>query len=340
MPLSYEQNLNLVGRAINASLGVVSPSMLFFTALAAQELGFWSGRYSVEDSDLPGTVGWTVDESISYLIANGYIAGYPSSQVQPVAVGSLPGFGLVAEPVLQPGLEAGPSFSLLTPVGGDPMAALEPGADLRDFGINGAGADVGFAALGVMALSRLLAMLPAALRGVVGPAIRALGGVGTRIGWTRLPSWVQTVLVTLGVSAGIDILIDTGVDDTGLVQVPGTSDLSAMGVLGGVGMPGLTIVKRWTANGVPFVMLSDGRLGARNKRGIWKVWRPKKPIVIYAGGANNLNTMLRADKALNGQAKRIAEMLRRRAAGPRPRSKKEPSVVVIGADGQRITNVK
>ena len=95
------------------------------------------------------------------------------------------------------------------------------------------------------------------------------------------------------------------------------------------------VVGSWTANGVTFYRLADGRLAVQNKRGRWKVWRPKKPIVLYASGAKDLNTMLRADRALNTQAKKIAAVLNRRAK-PRQRAIKAAAPTVIAIDGRAI----
>ena len=98
------------------------------------------------------------------------------------------------------------------------------------------------------------------------------------------------------------------------------------------------VVGSWVANGVTFYRLADGKLAVQNKKGRWKVWKPKKPIVLYADGASNLKTMLRADRALNKQAKKIAAMLNRRA----PRRKSAPvsrgNPVVLG-NNARIVDV-
>jgi len=240
-----------------------------------------------------------------------------------------------------PSLSAGPSFAMQV-LQRSVLTMPEAGADLRDFGGDLGGGDVALAAAvpGVVAagaligLRALLARLPIALRSGVEAAIKALGGVGTRIGWNRLPSWVQQLLIFSGITAGIDILIDTGPDDRGLIPLPGTSDLAVGGVLGGA-MPGLSIVRQWTANGVQFIRLSDGRVGARNKLGIWKVWKPKKPIVLFSGGAGNLRTFLRADAALDRQSKRLKTALNRRA----PRTKRAPKAVqgqVVAVDGVKL----
>ena len=77
---------------------------------------------------------------------------------------------------------------------------------------------------------------------------------------------------------------------------------------------GGTVVSSWEANGVTFYRLADGRLATQNKHGRWKVWRPKRPVVLHrtGPGARDLGTLLEADAVLQKGAKRIARMLRAR----------------------------
>lgn len=151
----------------------------------------------------------------------------------------------------------------------------------------------------------------------LGPRIVAWAGPlvkGTILKWGALPSWMRSIIIMIGIEKGADLLIDTGPNDSGLIQLPGTSDTSVAQVLGGgSGFGAVEIIDTWEANGVPFVKLSDGRLGARNNKGRWKLWRPKKPIVIYASGAPSIKTFIRADKALDKQAKALRKAIGRRA---------------------------
>jgi len=71
-------------------------------------------------------------------------------------------------------------------------------------------------------------------------------------------------------------------------------------------------VSTWTANGIVFHRLSDGRIAVRKKTGVWSIWRPKKPTVIYAQGPNNINDVLKADAIIDRQMKKAAKALRRR----------------------------
>jgi len=98
------------------------------------------------------------------------------------------------------------------------------------------------------------------------------------------------------------------------------------------------VVGSWVANGVTFYRLADGKLAVQNKRGRWKVWKPKKPIVLYADGASSLKMMLRADRALNKQAKKIAAMLNRRAPRPKSRKKDDNPTIIVQGSGRVIDN--
>jgi len=165
----------------------------------------------------------------------------------------------------------------------------------------------------------------------------------TRSHWDNLPGWARTALAAVGFGVGVDLALDIpGIPGDSLIRdvIGGGDDLGR-----GDHLPqhmvdghlGAHIVGSWQANGVTFYRLSDGKLAVQNKKGRWKVWRPKRPIVLMPGGATNLKTLLKADKLLNTQAKKIAVMLNRRA----PRSKKaatsQGKSTVIASDGKVIS---
>jgi len=155
----------------------------------------------------------------------------------------------------------------------------------------------------------------------------AAAGAGSRMVST-LPGPVRAVLAVLGIGAGTQLVfdwIDVGDGDSGLQ-------------LNGVGGIGTTVIGRWEANGVQFFRLSDGRLGAVKKDGRVKLWRPKKPIVLFSGGAGNLRTFLKADAALDRQSKKLRKVLTRRAPGAR-RSKQQMHYPPHDG-GVSVTNVK
>jgi len=141
---------------------------------------------------------------------------------------------------------------------------------------------------------------------------------GSRVRWDSLPTWVQAVLTGLGLVIGTDLLINEGPGDIGLIQLPGTSDSVAVSgggdpSVGGtvwVGNRSYEVVSGWQANGVQFWRTRSGHLMTKNKHGVIKVWKPKKPIVLFADGAKDLRTLLKASKAIQKQGKKLATMLR------------------------------
>jgi len=228
------------------------------------------------------------------------------------------------------------------------LATLQAGDDLRDFAQGGAPVaelvafepntfnDMGSlgspAGTAIVLTSRALAArLPAGLRGNFLAWVTGLAA-GTRVLWTQLPTWLRSALALIGVS-GATIVVDEAFEG------PRLPDIQVGGPLAAIGQPGSGVIGSWQANGVTFYRLSDGKLAVQNKRGRWKVWRPKKPIVIYASGATDLKTMLRADAALNKQAKKIAAMLNRRAPKSRKSSKSGSTPVVIAQRGSSIIDV-
>lgn len=163
-------------------------------------------------------------------------------------------------------------------------------------------------------LSSLGAAIPAVIA-----ILRAIGIVlarGIVVRWNQIPRWAQLALTAIGITAGTDILLDMGPGDEGWIDIP-SFDLPLFPAVGGADDPltesilALT-ASTWNANGVQFHRLVDGRLAVRNKHGVWKTWRPKKPIVIMPTGQADLKDLIRADNAIQKQAGKLAKMLRGR----------------------------
>ena len=137
----------------------------------------------------------------------------------------------------------------------------------------------------------------------------------------------QAAVTTVGAAAGTNFIMDE------VSGGPGEPDGSALAkiITGNGGANGFpTITKTWTSNGMQFGRLSDGRNFAVKLDGTITFWRPKRPIVIFRGGAGDLRTFLKADGALNRQAKKLSKALARRAPrrrAPRPTSRQEPTLV-------------
>lgn len=237
--------------------------------------------------------------------------------------------------------------------------SLQAGDDLRDFqnvsltGDNPITDEFGIAA-GAGTGGTALAIAGRALKLILG------GGGGRLLAatWNSLPSVARSALTQVGIGVGALIAFN---GDIPFITLPGqgssvaTFDASQEGGAALAGGPGaatrhvdiqigsnplqpVQVVGSWIANGVVFYRLADGKLAVQNKKGRWKVWRPRKPIVLYADGASSLKTMLRADKALNKQSKKIAAMLNRRA--PRRKSSAAtPHNPIILGNNARVVDV-
>ena len=174
---------------------------------------------------------------------------------------------------------------------------------------------------GVLTLAALLTRVPAARHVAIQAAARTLGA--GRAAWNRLPGWLQAAILGVGYAA-IDLLIP---DEYAFPSTfpGGVQPTAPPGALPGALQHithGANIVGTWVANGVVFYRLADGKLAVVRKNGTVRVWRPKKPIVLYSDGAKDLKTMLKADKALDKQARQLAKVLSRRA--PKPSSRRAP----------------
>ena len=230
---------------------------------------------------------------------------------------------------------------------------MQPGDDTRDFTpsiyeMNGGGSATVWTGVpgdqdltvtpvvapAIITGSQLAVRVPAAIR----PQFTAwLSGrvVGSRVAYSNLPSWLRTALTVLGLT-GATIAVDASLDS---LDIPfdqwGPKQETEVDIQI---QPGVSaqVVGSWVANGVTFYRLLDGKIAVQNKKGRWKVWRPKKPIVLYSDGASNLKTMLRADRALNKQAKKIAAMLNRRAPRPRKSAKSASNGIIVQGAGRVI----
>lgn len=146
-----------------------------------------------------------------------------------------------------------------------------------------------------------------------------------RTQWTQLPWWCRWILGAMGFKQGMDFIFGGDEDDPAEIEnapdnptIPGlpADGAGALMIPGQGGMiPSLEapyVVGSWVANGVTFYRLWDGRIAVQNQKGRWKVWKPKKPVVLYPGGAGNLRTLLRADRIAAAQLKRLNKAIIRR----------------------------
>lgn len=137
----------------------------------------------------------------------------------------------------------------------------------------------------------------------VGPWLAGLAD-GAIVAFDALPGPVQDGLIALFALIGVQVVKGIGVTIfNDLTHHSGSGS--------GAGTVPAGFMRAWVANGIQFYRNASGMLGVLNKRGRWKQWRPRHPIVIYSNGAHSIKSMLRAEKAMKKQAKEIETMLKR-----------------------------
>ena len=189
----------------------------------------------------------------------------------------------------------------------------------------------------VVTLAALVAKWGSVMGNTIWTFLRGLGvAMGSRISSVNLPGWVKTALGFLGFKEGMDIVLSV-TEGQFPDLIPGDGFPSLPGFGGDaphIEIPGATahVVGSWSANGVTFYRLADGRLAVQNKKGRWRVWRPKKPIVIMPTGMANLRDLIRADAVVDKQVKALSKMINRRKPKPAPKAKALPAPVVVHAD--------
>jgi hypothetical protein len=180
---------------------------------------------------------------------------------------------------------------------------------------------------------------------------RTLGPAGsmTLAQYNRLPNRLKDNLAQAGLTAAILAGFEWGDDDEEeegifimdadtqelIDQLMGDGFQSMIPAVQGM-MFGGGIVKAWTAgsfkNGQPirFYRTADGRVWVQRENGTWKSFTYKKGVMIYSDGATTLRSFLRADRALDHQAKLLRRALDRRAPRRQPRALKAPTIIETG----------
>ena len=114
----------------------------------------------------------------------------------------------------------------------------------------------------------------------------------------------------------------------------------------GPGSFGTVVLKSWTTSPprtpvdeqVWFYRMSDGWTWVYSpKKREWKRFRQPKPTVIYAGGAGNLRTLLKAVGITSRQLKRIDKAVNSRL-GPRKRTRTR-TVTALPATTPRVVQI-
>jgi len=273
-----------------------------------------------------------VPEDTSYYLSRGYnLEGSNGTALVPAGE-DLRDYGFDAQ---QEGTEILP-VPTADPVPVGPLTALDVGV------IPVAG--------GVIRATQLATRVPSLIRPQYLTWLAA-HSVGMRLSWASLPWWLRQALQGMGLT-GVVVLVDSllgpDIDIPFFPSLPlGRGDAMAPPrdvdiQIGGHVIHGRQIIGSWNtnptdpANGQVFYRLDGGWLATQKKSGVWKTWKPKKPIVLFADGAKDLKTMLRADAALNKQAKKLATMLNRRAPRSRKAEKKAIPLNIVQGSGRLI----
>jgi len=245
------------------------------------------------------------------------------------------------------------ALSVSDPVSVAPVAiagGMQAGDDLRDFqqvstltGDNPVTDEFGIAAPASFGVA--LAMAGRALRII-------MGGGGGRLAaatWNALPALVRSALTQAGIGIGAFIAFNGDIPFITLPGQGGPGDpllpMPQNGVdiqVGGHAMHAAAVVGSWNTNpkdpsmGVTFYRLANGWLAVQKKNGSWKTWKPKKPIVLYADGAKDLKTLVKAERAVTKQAKALAKIINRRAAPKKRSTAATHSPIILGRNAHIV----
>jgi len=155
---------------------------------------------------------------------------------------------------------------------------------------------------------------------------------------------------------GLASLLQLGDDNASVIEIHGTEaellQLQGGGGMGGLTLvpglgnlpPGVWIVKQWRApkiGGVQFYKFSNGLIAVQKLDGTWKVYRPRRPIVLYPGVGNNRRSIMRAAHVVRQEVKAWKSMekffgMQRRRALPAP--KRGRAVVIEHGSGSVVTD--
>jgi len=191
-------------------------------------------------------------------------------------------------------------------------------------------------------IGALLAALTVSARATILPWLRGFGAqVGRVIPWSSIPPGIRQTLVTSGVViVGQDLIFD----DTAIDLLPEIGDIlpsagTIAGLLPFVGSPLRTgsivkigedvyeVASSWRAGQAVFYRFTDGHIGVRKKTGVWKIWRPKKGVLLFRTGNNSPRDIKAAAEIVLKQLKQDIKLARglgyevRRKTAPARRKK-------------------
>lgn len=242
---------------VPAGYYINAAGLTFYTPVPIENRGFLNAvnwRNTVAELWVGGVVGGPPAPSdvipgmpTEYQISQGAVYSPPSPEPgdAPAAITPIPGIPIVYD---------GGGTML-------PSTTIQPGSSPPDYVTLGVTTDGGGGPSGgaPMTAADLSSLSSAITGGNIAAILSLVRAFITKYGLTL----VKSVLLSLGATWVLNQLTGGG--------------------LFGDEPPQVEIVKRWSANGWPFMMDSKGVIWTKNKDGVWKHWKPVKPIVMVRG---------------------------------------------------------
>jgi hypothetical protein len=148
--------------------------------------------------------------------------------------------------------------------------------------------------------------------------------------WPKIGWVLRQALQLAGFKELTDIVFSGSEEDADAIVASRAVVVTGGPLTGLAGLPiGVTVVKEWVAGGVPFYRFSNGLQAALKKDGVWKVWRPRSPIVLYPGVGNDRRQIMRAARVVRGEVKAWRQMEKFFAPRVTRAAKKAPKIVVM-----------
>jgi len=220
----------------------------------------------------PGLPSPSIGQMVEWAQRTGY--GGPIPQIEATA-------GLLTPSYLAAQVAASMTGQTLQPI-------VEAAADPPPVVTAGVGGIVGTTAAAAISGGGAIAVITPVLTSLglssMIPVAAALAGAGLT---------VYSILQALGLGAGGGLF--------GINLLGGDTTVVNGIIMGGPGAaepPAGMIAKEWSTGTARFYLLTDGRICCRKRNGVWRVWRPKRHIVLPRG-TTTLSQAVKAQRYLD-----------------------------------------
>jgi hypothetical protein len=186
---------------------------------------------------------------------------------------------------------------------------------------------VGLALAGLRVIPGISAILPWVARTAVPGRLILNPGWGIRIAKA-----IRDALTILGVTEGYEAIFEGSKEEAdAFMALGGPLDMLDNGPLTGLANlpPGIVVVKTWVAGKVPFYRFSNGWIAVRKLDGIWKLYKPQRPIVLYPGAGNSRRSIMKAATILRAEDKANRKLNRMFAPKPARKALPKPRTIVV-----------